>query len=124
MDGADKPLAEGAFAFNRPVIVAALAYVWRKDAREGEASHYRYLIRTFWLGLLAAVTGILLLGSIVGLIGEPRPHPGQVSLVIAAVCLAAALLLADVVWIGVRSVLSISRALQKLPMPRPETWWF
>lgn len=120
--GAGAPAASG-FDFNHPTIVSllylasyvtgitgivglVLAYVWRDDAgtpgREWEASHYAYLIRTFWFGLLASVVGIVL--SVIG-----------IGLLI---------LLAAAVWVAVRSVLSLVRAQKREPMPDPKTLLF
>lgn len=113
------PATGGGFDFNHPTVISllyigsfitgisgivglVLAYVWRGDRPEAwEESHLTYLIRTFWIGLLGTVAGIVL--SVV-LIGIP-------------------LLIAVGVWAIVRSVLSLVRAQRQEPMPDPETWW-
>ena len=105
---------------NRPVIVGALylasfltgitglvgvvlAHMWASDARGSWAeSHYTYLIRTFWFGLLGTIVGALLTIILVGFL----------------------VLLFVAVWFGVRSVLSIVKASKGEPMPNPETLWF
>ena len=104
---------------NRPVIVGALyiasfftaftgligvvlAHIWAGDARGTWAeSHYTYLIRTFWFGLLGTVVGALLTIILVGFL----------------------VLMFVAVWFGVRSVLSIVKASKGEPMPNPETLW-
>ena len=83
------------------IIGVVLAYVWKGQPKaEWEVSHYQYLIRTFWIGLIGSiVSGILILV----LIGIP-------------------LLIAVAVLVIVRSVLSLVNAQKRQPMPNPETW--
>lgn len=112
------PAAPGGFDFNYPTIVAllylssfvlgitaivgvVLAYVWRGEAREPwEASHYQYLINTFWIGLIGSVVGFVLLLVVVGIV----------------------VLLGVMALVIVRSVLSLIRAQKHEPMPNPGTW--
>ncbi|MDD3798350.1 MAG: hypothetical protein PHE36_04135 [Novosphingobium sp.] len=112
------PSAAPAFAFNRPTIVSllylsscvlfatgivglVLAYVWRNEPHEEwETSHYTYLIRTFWLGLLGAVVSTLLMVVAIGFL----------------------LLGAVAILVIVRCVLSLVAAQKQQPMPNPETW--
>lgn len=106
------------FDFNQPTIVSllyissfvlgvtaivgvVLAYVWKNEPHaEWEDSHYRYLIRTFWLGLIGFVVGLILTIVLIGLF----------------------VLLAVAVLVIVRSVLSLINAQKRQPMPNPETW--
>lgn len=111
----------GGFDLNQPTIISllylasfitgitgivgvVLAHVWSGDAKaEWERSHYAYLIRTFWFGLIGSVIGWVLTITIIGaIIGLP-------------------LLLAVVVWMAVRSVMSIIAAQKHQPMPNPHT---
>ena len=79
-----------------------LAYVWRGEPHaEWESSHYRYLIRTFWLGLIGSVISVLFMILLVGFL----------------------LLIAVFVLVVVRCVLSLVNAQKKAPMPNPETWF-
>jgi uncharacterized membrane protein len=112
------PAPQGGFDFNYPTIVSllylssfvlgvtgligvVLAYVWRGESREAwEASHYEYLINTFWIGLIGTVIGIILLVVVVGVF----------------------VWIAAMVLVVVRSVLSIIRAQKHEPMPNPGTW--
>jgi uncharacterized membrane protein len=105
------------FDFNRPTIVGllylaslltgitaiigvVLAFVWKSEAHEPwELTHYIYLIRTFWIGLIGSVIGFLLL---IILIGFP-------------------ILLAVGVWVLVRTIMSLINAQKRAPMPNPET---
>lgn len=113
----DSPTPAGGFDANRPTIISlcylgsyitgisglvgiVLAHVWQgEDNPEWMASHLTYLIRTFWIGLIAMIVGIVL--SIV-LIGVP-------------------ILLAAAVWVGVRSIMSLIKAQKQEPMPDPQT---
>lgn len=107
------------FDFNQPTIIAllylvaflgigvtaivgvVLAYVWKGEPKaEWEVSHYRYLIRTFWIGFIGSIVSVIL---ILALIGIPM---------LIAVC----------VLVIVRSVLSLINAQKQQPMPNPETW--
>lgn len=108
----------GGFDFNRPTIVAllylgsffvgvtaligvVLAYVWKGEAAGNwEESHLRYLIRTFWIGLLGSVAGLLLAVVLIGFV------------ILAGVA----------VLVIVRCVLSLVNAQKQAPMPRPDSW--
>lgn len=105
------------FDFNQPTIISllylsslvfgvtaiigvVLAYVWRNEAKAPwEASHYTYLIRTFWIGFIGTIVGFVLLVVLIGLIVLP----------------------AVAVLVVVRSVLSLINAQKQMPMPNPET---
>lgn len=109
----------GNFDFNRPTIIGllyagsfftgisgiiglVLAYVWKGEAHQPwEATHYTYLIRTFWLGLIAAFLGIVTLIIGIGFL----------------------VLMAVGIWSLVRTVLSLVKAQQRAPMPDPLTFW-
>ena len=107
----------GSFDLNRPTIVSLLyiascvtgitsliglilAFVWKGEPHEPwEATHYQYLINTFWIGLAGSVIGFVLL---IVLIGFP-------------------ILLATIALVVVRSVLSLLKAQKREPMPNPGT---
>lgn len=112
------PPANGGFDLNNPTIISllylgsfitgitglvgiVLAYVWRGDQEPWAASHFTFLIRTFWIGLIASIVSAIL--TII-LIGIP-------------------MLIAVSVWFAVRSVVSIVKAQRREPMPNPETLW-
>ncbi len=108
----------GGFDFNYPTIVSllylasfftgitglvgvVLAYIWRGEARDPwEASHYTYLINTFWIGLVGSIVSVMLMFV---LIGVP-------------------LLLGVMALTVVRTVFSLIRAQKREPMPNPGTW--
>ena len=114
----DRSAPVAGFSFNRPTIVRllylascvlmvsglvglVLAYVWRGEPHEEwESSHYTYLIRTFWLGLVGALVSIVLMLVLIGFL----------------------LIFAVGIWVIVRCVLSLVNAQKQQPMPNPETW--
>ena len=50
------------------IIGVIMAYVYRADAPEWVATHYRFQIRTFWIGLLYAFVSVLTAIVIIGLL--------------------------------------------------------
>jgi uncharacterized membrane protein len=83
------------------IIAVVLCYVWRGEAHEPwEASHYEYHIRTFWVFLLGAVIGTILLIVLIGF------------LIWAAVG----------IWALVRVIVQLINAQKRAPMPDPTTW--
>lgn len=108
------------FDFNQPTIISllylgsfltgfsglvgiVLAHVWQgENQEEWAASHFTYLIRTFWIGFVASIISFLLMFVAIGVLLLPLVA----------------------VWFGVRSVLSLVRAQKHEPMPDPETLLF
>ncbi len=113
------PAANG-FEFNRPTIIGllfaasyltgvtaiigvVLAYVWRAEPHlPWEGTHYAYLIRTFWIGVIGSVLGVLTLLIGVGFL----------------------ILFAIGVWALVRTVMSLINAQKREPMKDPQTLLF
>lgn len=82
------------------LVGVILSYVWRPDvAGTWEESHLTYLARTFWIGLVLSVIGVILSIVIVGLF----------------------ILFAAMAQLVVRSIFSIIRAQKQEPMPDPTT---
>ncbi|MBX7491911.1 hypothetical protein K3163_01665 [Qipengyuania sp. 1NDW9] len=114
------PQPSQGFDANRPTIVSilylasfvtgitgligiVLAHVWQgENDEEWMASHYSYLIRTFWYAFLAGIVATLLSIVFIGLLMFP---------IIA-------------IWFGVRSVMSLMKAQRREPMPDPQTLLF
>ena len=110
--------ASSSFDFNRPTIISllylssfllgvtiivgvVLAYVWKGEAHaDWEASHYAYLIRTFWIGLLGSIISFILMVVLIGFL----------------------LWVAVAVLVVVRCALSLINAQKQAPMPNPDTW--
>lgn len=108
------------FAFNRPTIIAllylasfitgitavigiVLAHIWAGEpAEEWEKSHYRYLIRTFWLALATGAVGVVLTIVLVGF----------------------AILFAVTIWVVIRSVVSLVKAQKREAIADPATLFF
>lgn len=85
------------------LIGIVLAHVWQGDNRDNwAASHFTYLIRTFWIGLVASLIAFVLLIVLIGAFLFP---------IIA-------------IWVGVRSVMSLVKAQKQEPMPDPNTLLF
>lgn len=109
------PTQSGGFDANRPTIISllylgsiitgfsgligiVLAHVWSgEDNPDWMASHYTFLIRTFWIGFAASV---LLAITIIGLIVVWVPF----------------------IWVAVRSIVSLVNAQKQQPMPDPKSW--
>jgi uncharacterized membrane protein len=108
----------GGFDFNQPTIISllylagyvtgvsaivgvVLGYVWRGEPKaEWEVSHYAYLIRTFWIGLIGSIVGIVLTVILIGIL----------------------ILIAVAVLVIIRSILSLINAQKQEPMPNPDSW--
>lgn len=108
----------GGFDLNKPTIISLLylgsfvvgitgligvvmAFVWKGDSHEPwEATHFTWLINTFWIGLAGSVIGVML--TLV-LIGIP-------------------ILIAVAILVIVRSVMSLLRAQRREAMPNPGSW--
>ena len=113
-----KGIAPSVFAFNRPTIISllylssfflgvtvivglVLAYVWKDESHaDWESSHYQYLIRTFWIGLIGCIISVLFMVVLIGFL----------------------MLTAVGVLVVVRCVLCLVNAQKQQPMPNPETW--
>jgi uncharacterized membrane protein len=82
------------------LIGVVMAYVHKNAAPDWVSSHYQYQIRTFWIGLLYAVVGGLLVIAVVGWL----------------------LLLFWAVWHIVRCVKGMRLVQQGAAIPNPTTW--
>jgi uncharacterized membrane protein len=91
------------------LVGVVLAYLFRNSAQdEWEASHYPYLIRTFWIFVLAVLLAIAALIAIIA------NHAVGFLLVVFAGML--------VVLCGVRAVISLVHAALEKAIPDPRTW--
>jgi uncharacterized membrane protein len=83
------------------LIAVIVAYVYQGDAPEALRTHYRYQIRTFWIGLLySLVSGVLVLAAGLGVLG----------------------FLLVTIWVIVRCVKGLMWLDRKQPVPGPATW--
>jgi uncharacterized membrane protein len=96
------------------IVGLIMAYVLRGSAGPVNASHYTYLIRTFWISLIAAVIGgAVMLVSIPFtfiLIGIPFLWAGGM------ICLLAW------IWAIVRSIVGAVRLAEGAPIGQPYGW--
>jgi len=65
-------------------------------------SHYTYQIRTFWIGLLFGVIGLILTFVFIGIL----------------------LLFALLIWMIIRCIKGLQLASRGEPIPNPQTWMF
>lgn len=116
----NEPATNNGFDFNQPTIISllylgsfvtgisglvgiVLAHVWQGDNQANwAASHFSYLIRTFWIGFIGFIIAGVLSVVLIGLLLFP--------------------LIA--IWVGVRSVMSLIKAQKQEPMPDPKTLLF
>jgi uncharacterized membrane protein len=82
------------------LVGVIMAYVYVGDAPEPLKSHYRFQIRTFWIGMLYSLVGLLLALVVVGVV------------VWAFVA----------VWLIVRCVKGLKALDRGEPYPNAETW--
>lgn len=84
------------------VIGLIIAYIYRSDAAEWLKPHYRYQIRTFWIGLLYGIVTTVLMFALVGYF----------------------LYFLLVIWLVVRCVKGLKALGEKVPPAKPATWLF
>jgi uncharacterized membrane protein len=84
------------------IIGVIMAYVSKGDAPEWLKTHYIFLIRTFWIGLLYAFIGALLTVVLIGFL----------------------VLLFAVVWWIVRCAQGLNLLSKNQPVPNYQTWMF
>ena len=84
------------------IVAAIIAYVYKKDAPEWLQSHYQFQIRTFWIGLIMEVLGILL------------AHVGVGILIIVF----------WIVWLIMRCVRGMKLLDREQRHPNPQSWLF
>jgi len=96
------------------IIGLIMAYVLRGSSGPANASHYTYLIRTFWMSLGIAAAGVaIMLVSIPFtfiLIGIPFLWAGGVICVLAWV------------WAMIRSIVGAIRLAEGAPIAQPYGW--
>ncbi len=88
------------------LIGLVMAYIYKDEAPEWLQSHYRFQIRTFWIGGLYAAVGMLLLFSIF----------------LAFLAFPVFLFLA--VWLIIRCVKGLKGINQEQAHPNPTSWLF
>jgi uncharacterized membrane protein len=84
------------------LVGLVMAYVYKDEGPEWLRTHYRYQIRTFWIGLLYCVVG------------------GVLSIVLVGVLV----LLFTALWVIIRVVKGFKWLEQREPVPNVTTWMF
>lgn len=84
------------------IVGVVMAYIYRATAPAWLQSHYQFQIRTFWIGLLYALIGTLLLVFLVGWL----------------------VYMFLVIWWIIRCVKGISMLDKKTAYPNPTSWGF
>jgi uncharacterized membrane protein len=82
------------------LVGVIMAYVNREDAPGWIQTHYRYQIRTFWIGMMFVAVGVITLFFVIGWF----------------------VLLFFVVWYIVRTVKGMKLLAQGAPIPNPTIW--
>ena len=98
------------------LIGVILAYVYRSDAPEWLASHYQFQIRTFWIGLLYIVIGII--ASIALFLSKAMVILGSMLLIIVVMWGFWA------VWMLIRCTKGLKYESRSEAHPDPEGWFF
>lgn len=83
-------------------IALVMAYVYQDEAPAWLRTHYRFIIRTFWIGLLylfiGAFTYLIMIGWLI--------------------------MVFTVIWVIVRCILGLKRLDRQQPVNNPATWLF
>ncbi len=82
------------------IVGLVFAYMNRSKAEPWLQTHYTYLIRTFWIGVLAFFVALVLTIILVGI----------------------PLMIAIAVWAIVRCVVGLQKVSRNEPIEDPETW--
>jgi len=83
------------------LVGVIMAYINKGDGNFLD-SHYQFQIRTFWIGLLYAVIGILLMAIFIGYL----------------------IIIFTVIWLIVRSAKGLKYLGKQEPVPDPTSWMF
>ncbi len=84
------------------LVGVVMAYVYQDDAPDWLKTHFRFQIRTFWLGLILGVVGAVLTLVVVGF----------------------AVFVFLAVWLVVRCVKGLRYVGRREAYPDPVGWWF
>jgi len=84
------------------IVSVVFAYIFENDTKDYLKSHYHYLVRSFWIGLLYfSIAGLSLL-IVIGVVLIP-------------VCM---------LWWLIRMAKGLKALLRNEPIPNPNTWLF
>ncbi|WP_299194872.1 DUF4870 domain-containing protein [uncultured Amphritea sp.] len=78
-----------------------MAYINKDDASDWLKTHYQWQIRTFWMGLLYTVIGLITTSILIGFL----------------------ILLLNLIWFIIRCVKGLSALEKQQPLPQPTSWF-
>lgn len=113
----------GLYVFSIPsawllvLVGLVLAYANREHAGPRMASHYQFLIQTFWKSIWWAVIGVVLIA--VGL-----PMIAYFGVGILMIIAGGLILTAVHIWFYIRLAVGVIYLAQDQPYPRPDAWLF
>lgn len=84
------------------IIAVIMAYIYKDDSPEWLESHYRFQIRTFWIGLLYVSIGLITSTVIIGYL----------------------ILLFFYIWVIVRCIKGLKQLENNQPVKNLESWMF
>jgi uncharacterized membrane protein len=84
------------------IIALIMAYVLKDDAPQWLQTHYRFQIRTFWIGLLYAAVGLFTFSIVIGYF----------------------ILLFTVIWLIIRCAKGLKQLDNNQPVKNIESWLF
>lgn len=84
------------------IVAVIMAYIYKDDCPEWLQSHYRFQIRTFWIGLLYATIGLLTWALVIGYF----------------------IILFTVIWVIVRCIIGLKQLENNQPVKNLESWMF
>jgi uncharacterized membrane protein len=84
------------------IIALIMAYVLKDDSPDWLQTHYRFQIRTFWIGLLYATIGLITFGIVIGYF----------------------ILLFTVIWVIIRCAKGLKQLENNQPVKNVESWLF
>ena len=82
------------------IIGVVIAYINKNDAPQWIQTHYLFQIRTFWIGFLISIIGVILTFILIGWL----------------------VFLGLLIWLIIRMVKGIKYYSENRPIPNPETW--
>ncbi|NNK45229.1 MAG: hypothetical protein HKP43_01215 [Altererythrobacter sp.] len=105
------------------LIGVALAYYFeRHDEEEWEPSHFRYLIRTFWIAFLTPLV-IVVIALVASIFAETAGLNFDFDDVATVTGISLLIIMLPIlIFCGVRIVLSLMKSVSHKPMPSPQTW--
>lgn len=87
--------------FITTLVGLVAAYIYRRDAVPFLAEHYRFLIRTFWIGIVYSIAAAILSFAIIGLAIPTVVLP---------------------VWLVIRCIVGWYAVHRNRPPARPDSW--